>query len=247
MIPKIVHYCWFGGNPLPASALRCIASWRKFLPDYEIREWNESNFDVRAVPYVREAYEAGKYAFVSDYARFRVLYEHGGLYFDTDVEVVRPLDEVLAQGPFMGCEHDSGGPYPIAVNPGLGLAATPGMAFYARMLEHYAATPFLGPDGMPYPVTVVTHTTRELRACGLSEVPGIQEVAGIRIYPKCYFNPFDDATGRLRMTPQTRSIHWYAKTWVDLPPLRMRLSRLAHRMFGVAFSQRVRRFFDFKS
>ena len=87
MIPKIIHYCWFGGNPLPVSAKKCIASWRKFLPDYEIKEWNESNFDVNSIPYTAEAYKAKKYAFVSDYARFYILYKYGGLYFDTDVEV----------------------------------------------------------------------------------------------------------------------------------------------------------------
>ena len=89
MIPKVIHYCWFGGNPLPESAQKCIASWRKFLPDYEIKEWNESNFDVNAIPYTAQAYAAKKYAFVSDYARFSILYDNGGLYFDTDVEVIR--------------------------------------------------------------------------------------------------------------------------------------------------------------
>ena len=85
MIPKIVHYCWFGRNPLPPLAQTCIASWRKFLPDYDIREWNEDNFDVNSIPYTAEAYRQKKYAFVSDYARFWILYHHGGLYFDTDM------------------------------------------------------------------------------------------------------------------------------------------------------------------
>ena len=82
MIPKVIHYCWFGRNPLPKSAQKCIASWRKYLPDYEIKEWNESNFDVNIIPYTAEAYKAKKYAFVSDYARFWILYKYGGLYFD---------------------------------------------------------------------------------------------------------------------------------------------------------------------
>ena len=84
-IPKTIHYCWFGRNPLPSLAIKCIASWKKYLPDYEIKEWNEDNFDVNVIPYTREAYAAKKYAFVSDYARFKILYEEGGLYFDTDV------------------------------------------------------------------------------------------------------------------------------------------------------------------
>lgn len=104
MIPKVIHYCWFGGNPLPEDAKKCIASWKKYLPDYEIKEWNESNFDVNCCPYVKEAYEAKKYAFVSDYARFHVLYQEGGLYFDTDVEVIKNMDCIIAAGNFMGFE-----------------------------------------------------------------------------------------------------------------------------------------------
>ncbi len=94
-ISKIIHYCWFGGKPLPNSAKKCIASWKKFFPDYEIKEWNEDNFDVNMVPYIAEAYKAKKYAFVSDYARFWVLFKYGGLYFDTDVEVIKPMDEIV--------------------------------------------------------------------------------------------------------------------------------------------------------
>ena len=101
-IPKVIHYCWFGRNPLPPLAEKCIASWRKFLPDYEIKEWNEDNFDVTMNAYIEEAYHMKKYAFVSDFARFYVLYHHGGVYFDIDVEVIKPMDDILAKGPFMG-------------------------------------------------------------------------------------------------------------------------------------------------
>ena len=122
MIPKIIHYCWFGRNPLPESALKCIASWRKFFPDYEIVEWNEDNFDVNTIPYTAQAYAAKKYAFVSDYARLKILYDHGGLYFDTDVEVIKPFDDILAGGAFMGCELTAA--QGCAVNPGLGLGVS---------------------------------------------------------------------------------------------------------------------------
>ena len=128
MIPKIIHYCWFGRNPLPESAQKCIASWRKFFPDYEIVEWNEDNFDVRSIPYTAQAYDAKKYAFVSDYARFKILYEHGGIYFDTDVEVIRPFDDILARGAFMGYEIDpKEGDITGYVAPGLGLGVNPGL------------------------------------------------------------------------------------------------------------------------
>ena len=113
MIPKIIHYCWFGHNPLPPLALKCIASWKKYLPDYEIKEWNEENFDVNIIPYTREAYAAGKYAFVTDYARFWILYKYGGIYFDTDVEMIRPIDDIIAAGGFMGYETD---PQPSSVD-----------------------------------------------------------------------------------------------------------------------------------
>ena len=107
MIPKVIHYCWFGRKPLPPLAMKCIESWKKFFPDYEIRQWNEDNFDVEIIPYTREAYEVGKYAFVSDYARFWILYHYGGLYFDTDVEVIKYFNEIIDRGPFMGCEKSA--------------------------------------------------------------------------------------------------------------------------------------------
>ena len=104
MIPRIIHYCWFGGNQLPELAQKCIESWKKYFPDYEIKEWNESNFDLNCCDYVKEAYTAKKWAFVSDYARFWILYNYGGLYFDTDVEVIRDMSEIVNRGAFMGCE-----------------------------------------------------------------------------------------------------------------------------------------------
>ena len=118
-IPKVIHYCWFGGKPLPRSAEKCIASWKKFLPEYEIVRWDESNFNVNAIPYTREAYAAGKYAFVSDYARFWILYHNGGVYFDTDVEVINNLDDILSRGNFMGVEQQND--EIITVAPGLGI------------------------------------------------------------------------------------------------------------------------------
>ena len=141
MIPKIIHYCWFGRNPLPELALRCIESWKKFLPDYEIKEWNEDNFDVNIIPYTAQAYKAKKYAFVSDYARFWILYQYGGVYFDTDVEVIKPMEEFIKQGSFMGCENgaDGGG---LRVAPGLGLGVESGSELYKEILDKYASFSF---------------------------------------------------------------------------------------------------------
>lgn len=137
MIPKIIHYCWFGGNPLPESAKKCIASWRKFLPDYEIKEWNESNFDVNIIPYTAEAYKAKKYAFVSDYARFYILYKYGGLYFDTDVEVIRNMDDIIARGPFMGCEGEAKQPMDGSRDKAMTLGVAPILGLHKEIFDFY--------------------------------------------------------------------------------------------------------------
>ena len=243
MIPNKIHYCWFGRRPLPESAKRCIASWRRFLPGYEIIEWNEDNFDVNAIPYTAEAYSAGKYAFVSDYARFRILYDQGGIYFDTDVEVIRPMDAVIASGPFLGFEINPCKEWPDgAVAPGLGMGAVPAMPFYKKVLDYYGGAHFILPDGTQNTAfAVVGITTAELIRAGLSSVQGVQHVAGIDIYPADYFNPLEDATGHLRKTPNTLTIHWFTKSWMSISPTRQRLSRLYHRLFGTALSPILRK------
>lgn len=242
MIPKKIHYCWFGRNPLPESALKCIASWKKFFPDYEIIEWNEDNFDVNCIPYTAQAYAARKYAFVSDYARFKILYEHGGLYFDTDVEVIKSFDDILARGPFMGFEIDANCKgYLGEVAPGLGLGVTPGLRLYADLLEMYASLEFTDGNGNINLTTIVKYTTRLLASKGLKPQSGIQEAAGVIIYPKEFFNPLDDNTGRLKITSNTHSIHWYSKTWLGTSPWRTKISRLAHRLFGVNTFSKLRK------
>jgi hypothetical protein len=239
-IPKVIHYCWFGRNPLPESAQKCIASWRKFMPDYEIIEWNEDNYDVNKIAYTAEAYAVKKYAFVSDYARFDILYQHGGLYFDTDVEVIKPFDDIVANGPFMGCEIDAKTCNGIAVAPGLGLGVTPGLSLYKEILNYYARLHYTIDGQIVENVTIVAHTTNILFQNGLKNEPGIQKVAGITIYPQRYFNPLDDATGKLSITSDTCSIHWFSKTWCDVSPLRTKLSRLSHRLFGTKLIARLR-------
>ena len=241
MIPKKIHYCWFGRNPLPESALKCIASWRKYLPGYEIIEWNEDNFDVNAITYTAQAYEAKKYAFVSDYARFKILYDHGGLYFDTDVEVIRPIDDIIAKGPFMGFEINPADGKDIGnVAPGLGLGVNPGNGLYNDILDTYSTFSFLNPDGSLNLKTIVKYTTEILAGHGLKPTSGIQYVAGTYIYPADYFNPLDDATGRLHITDNTRTIHWFAKSWCGVSPWRVKISRLAHRILGTDFTSRIR-------
>ena len=212
MIPKIIHYCWFGRGSLPELAQKCIASWKKYLPDYEIKEWNEDNFDVNIIPYTAEAYNAKKYAFVSDYARFWILYQYGGIYFDTDVEVIRSIDDIIERGNFMGFETDPKLQVMVdaseaSVNPGLGIIK--------KMLDFYEGKHFVHEAVMRNQITVVHIATQVLRENGLKDMVGIQEVAGCFIYPSEYFCPINVTTGRIHVEKNTRTIHHYAGTWVD--------------------------------
>lgn len=215
MIPKIIHYCWFGGKPLPRGAKKCIASWRKYLPDYEIKEWNESNFDMNCCDYVREAYQAKKWAFVSDYARFKILYDQGGLYFDTDVEVIKPLDSLIAKGPFMGEEAGIDHSTKLECNPGLGLAAAPGLSLYKEILDYYNMQHFLDADGSINMETVVLRVSKILQEHGFKGNGQIEQVEEVKIYPPDYFCPMNYITGKKTITPNTRSIHHYTASWRD--------------------------------
>ena len=228
MIPKKIHYCWFGGNPLPESAHKCIDSWKKFLPDYEIFQWDESNYDVNKIPYIAEAYKCKKYAFVSDYARFDILYQHGGLYFDTDVEVIRSFDDIIASGPFMGFEKrrdsQNGG---LGVNPGLGFGVNPGLGLYSEILDIYSHLHFIKDDGSYNLKTIVRYTTDLLISKGLILDNTLQTVAGVTIYPWDYFCPIAYLSSKLEITKNTRSIHHYTATWVSpYIKLKIKISQL---------------------
>lgn len=218
MIPKVIHYCWFGGKPLPKLAIKCIESWKKYLPDYEIKEWNETNFDINLIPYTKEAYQAKRYAFVSDYARFWILYHYGGLYFDTDVEIINPMDNIIAKGPFMGRENDS----ELSVAPGLGLSICPKHPLYKEILDTYSKLHCIYEDGTFNEKTVVTYVSEILYERGLRFKKGIQECEGIYIYPKDYFCPKDFLSGKLRITPNTVTIHHYDGSWLQEDALYMR-------------------------
>ena len=232
MIPKKIHYCWFGGKPLNKLGRKCLKSWKKYFPDYEIIEWNESNFDFNCCQYVKEAYEAKKWAFVSDYARYKILYEQGGIYFDTDVEVLKSFDDILEKGAFMGCENTDYKSI-IAVNPGLGCATEPGLDFCREILEDYEKSTFLKEDGSLNLYTIVERTTELLKKYGLKEITEIQKIAGINIYPAEYFSPIDMRNGKLNTTKNTYSIHWYSASWEDkYSIIRGKIYRFINRHFG---------------
>ena len=215
-IPKIIHYCWFGGQPLPPLAKKCIASWKKYMPEYDIKEWNESNFDISLIPYSQQAYDQKKYAFVSDYARFWILYHYGGVYFDTDVEVIKPLEDIISKGPFMGCENSydpSKNPISLGVAPGLGLAVAKGNNLYKEILDKYSNLQFICPDGTLNLKTIVEYTSEILYQKGLQNIPDIQKIENIYIYPKDYFCPIDYNTLKKDISENTRTIHHYAGSW----------------------------------
>ena len=234
MIPKIIHYCWFGGNELPDLGKKCIASWKKYLPDYEIKEWNESNYDVRKIPYIAQAYDAKKYAFVSDYVRFDILYQYGGIYFDTDVEVIKPLDTILKSGAFVGCER------PGFIATGLGIASPAKHPLYKEILESYNKSTFLYKNGSMNLTTVVDRVSDIFRLHGYTNENKIQIVSDVTIYPAEYFCPIDPETGILNISDKTRTIHHYAATWTI--PLRKKYMQLRGKIsekFGIRFAKIV--------
>lgn len=206
-IPKVIHYCWFGGKPKPALAEKCIKSWKKVCPDYQIVEWNEDNFDLSIVPnYVRQAMEAGRWAFVTDYVRLRVLTERGGIYMDTDVELVKTLDPFLHHQAFAGFERLD------AIQTGL-LACEKEFPLFLEFLEHYDTASFLLSDGTPDTTTNVEVLTDLCLKHGLVCDDRLQTVAGLTIYPKEIFCPVDFETRRLHKTRKTVTIHWFSGSW----------------------------------
>ena len=209
MIPKIIHYCWFGRNPLPELALKCIESWKKYLPDYEIKEWNEDNYNVHKIPYISEAYNAKKYAFVSDYARFDILYEYGGIYFDTDVEVIKDLSPIIEQGAFAGVERAG------ELNAGLGIASPAVMEIFKEVLNSYADEHFINSDGSLNLKTVVTRVSEIFYRHEFVKEDKIQDVAGVRVYPTEYFCPKSYFTNQLNITEKSYTIHWYDGSWLS--------------------------------
>jgi len=248
-IPKTIHYCWFGGKPLPDLAVKCIESWKRFCPDYEIVRWDESNFDVNSCAYVKEAYEAQKWAFVSDYARFWILYNHGGIYFDTDVELIKPIDHIVEKGAFMGIESSPGdyvgsNDNSLIVAPGLGLGAEKNCSFYSKVLSYYKDIHFVYKDGKQNTLTVGEHVTALLVKEGLEQKNVFQCIKGINIWPKEYFNPMDANSGRLIITDNTVSVHHYAGTWVD-SKIKVRDSwfRLIYRTFGEKTAAKLKKLY----
>ena len=212
-IPKIIHYCWVGGKPKPQSVLYCIESWKRCCPDYEIREWNESNYDFTKNEYMRQAYEAKKWGFVPDYARLDIVYEYGGIYLDTDVEMLKSFDELLEQDGFMGFENTGDGEY--FVNCGHGFGAVPHHEVIRTARDLYNTISFLNADGTPNLLASPHFTTQALREFGLVQENRDQQLPGMTVYASDVLCPKNFRTGKTKKTPRTVSIHHFTASWVD--------------------------------
>lgn len=236
MIPKIIHYCWFGGKEKPELVKKCIASWKKYCSDYEIREWNEESFDIFSAPrYVQEAYQEKKWAFITDYVRLWAMYNFGGVYMDTDVEVVKSLDAFMGNSGFTGFEDDE---YMVT---GI-MAAEKGLPLMHQLLTYYDNRKFILDDGALDMTTNTVSITRTLMQLGFQPNGRIQEIEGFTIYPRDYFCPLDDATGKLFKTNNTATIHWFNKSWLpENKRLRSKITRVFHRLFGVNCFRFLRR------
>ena len=222
MIPKKIHYCWFGRGEKPKLAQKCIASWRKYMPDYEIIEWNEDNFDVNYNAYTKMCYEEKKYAFLTDYLRLLIVEEHGGIYFDTDVEAVRSFDDLLAYPAFFGFENNQ------YANTGEGFGAEAHHAVVRQMLKEYE--PLL--DGQHGVIGCPILNTDALQKFGLRLDGKKQELDHHTVvFPADFFNPRNSTTGELKRTENTHSIHWYSASWMPwYKRARSAIGRPIHRL-----------------
>ncbi len=209
MIPKIIHYCWFGRNPKPKLAKKCFKSWKKYCPDYKIIEWNEDNFDLSAAPlYVRQAYECKKWAFVTDWVRLKVVHDSGGIYLDTDVEVLRNLDGLLKDDAFFGFEDG------IHIATGLGFGAVKGNTLLKELMDDYNDIPFILESGELDTVACPVRNTLVFINNGLIQNNTLQTLSdGIKIYPKEYFCPKSYETMLIEKTANTHTIHHFNASW----------------------------------
>lgn len=207
MIPKIIHYCWFGRGQMPDLAIKCIESWKKYLPDYEIKEWNEDNFNLNMYPYVREAYDNRKFAFVTDVVRLHALYTEGGIYMDTDVEVLKSLDPFLQHTAFSGFEDDMHIPTGI-------MASEKGGKWAKENLAYYDNKHFVKGDGTLDLTTNVITLTNYMLPLGLKQNNTYQDFPDlITFYPKDYFCPKSYDDGKIYLTNRSVTIHHFAGSW----------------------------------
>lgn len=205
MIPKTIHYCWFGKKDLPPEAKRCIASWKKICPDYDIIRWDENNFDVNQNPFIKAAYETKKWAFVSDYARLKVVYDNGGIYLDTDVELRKNLDSLREHGCYIGIQQNE-----FLCTTGLGFGATKSNPVVLKMLESYDDLTFSESHTLELSCPRLNNAV--IRSYGLVSNTEITDLPEVTVYPPQYFDPYG---GKNLLCDETYSIHHYAASWTS--------------------------------
>ena len=232
MIPKKIHYCWFGNNPLPKSVQRCIKSWSQYCPDYEIIEWNEGNYNVNKIPFIDKAYKEKKYAFVSDYARLDIIYNEGGIYLDTDVEIINNIDSLLTHNCFLGFEFAG------EVNTGIGFGAIQNHQFIYENMQYYHNAKF----DMNNIITCVNVTSSLLLEKGLQAIDENQIIDDIYIYSTEYFCPLNYKTNELNITTNTYSIHHYDATW---QPFQMKIRTKIKKILGSRLSGFIKNLISF--
>lgn len=209
IIPKKMHYCWFGKNKLPNEYLRYMETWKKYCPGYEIIRWDEQNYDVMKSNYLKQAYNNKKWAFVSDYARVDVVYQYGGIYLDTDVELVKSFDEFLKWDMFCGFQNSK------HINWGLGFGAVKGHEILREVLKVYEQMDFINSDGSLNLVTCPVIQSSVMSKYGFVLDGTPQEKDNVVVYPKEFFSPYSLKKGFGRITANTHSIHHYSASWLE--------------------------------
>lgn len=221
MIDKVIHYCWFGGSLIPDDLQECIDSWKKFCPDYKIIRWDESNYDIHKNKYMSDAYNEKKWSFVSDYARLDIIYQYGGIYLDTDVELIHSLNPFLKYDMFCGFEGRDdlmdkyGIVYEESVNLGLGYGAIKKHPILKSMLEKYESISFYNEDGSLNLLACPVYQTEVLKHYGLIANRKYQELPGCTVFPAEVFSPKSYLTGKINITPKTVSIHHFKVSWTS--------------------------------
>lgn len=220
-IPAKIHYCWFGGGELPDLYKKCIDSWYRWCPDYEIIRWDESNCNIDEVPFTRQAYDCKKYGFVPDYFRLKIIYENGGIYLDTDVEVLKNIDELCYNDAFCGLET------PGEVAFGLGFGAKKNHSMIKYMMERYKNMSFMNPDGSLNEIGSPVFQTEDLIKCGMTYENKLQVVNGMTIYPIEVLSPQNVYTGITTISKNSYMWHHFDGSWLSGERLIKKQKRLA--------------------
>lgn len=231
MIPKKLHYCWFGGNEMSPEIKQCIKSWQIYLPDYEICRWDETNYDINKVPYIKQAYEEKKWAFVTDYVRLDICYTYGGIYLDTDVEVVKNFDDLLGDKAFVGVEYDKKN-NTYLINTGLVLGMEKDFELGKILRDDYINKEFRDVNGKLNMTPCPVIQTKKMKKMGYNGNNSKQIISNLIIYPQEFFCPLDQYTGELNITNNTYSVHHYHSSWISEVDKVRRCLRVRYSKYG---------------